>query len=165
MALLKITLCGEPVLRQRAKAVHKVTREVRKLAADMLETMRDSRGIGLAAPQVGVLKRLFVAEVPEHPAMLFIDPEIVFMGSETSAYKEGCLSIPGFEGEVVRPERIIVQALDEKGERFQLEASGLLSRCIQHEIDHLDGILFPDRMGEAGKALIREFLAGRRKVG
>ncbi len=165
MALLKITLCGDPILRQRAKTVRKVTRDVRRLAADMLLTMRDAHGIGLAAPQVGVQKRLFVADVPEHSPMVFVDPEIVFMSSESSTYKEGCLSLPGFEGDVIRPDRIVVQALDEKGERFQLDASGLLSRCIQHEIDHLNGILFPDRMGEEGKALIKQFLCAQRKAG
>jgi len=164
MPLLKIRFCGDPVLRRRAKPVKKVTREVRQTLAQMLETMRDARGVGLAAPQVGVGLRMFVAEVPDEKPMIFIDPEIQFMSAETATYSEGCLSIPGLEGDVIRPERVVVSATDEKGQRFQLEASGLLSRCIQHEIDHLDGVLFPDRMGEAGKELIRQFLGSRRKA-
>jgi peptide deformylase len=163
MSLLKIIHCGDSTLRQKSKPVRKITRDTRKLVQDMFDTMEDSKGIGLAAPQVRVLKKVITLHVPEYRPLALIDPEITFMSSEETTFSEGCLSIPGFEGAVVRPERIIIEAIDDKGEAFSLEAEGVLSRCIQHEIDHLSGILFPDRMGEEGKALIKQFLSEKGK--
>jgi peptide deformylase len=140
------------VLRSKSKRVQKVTPKLVAFARQMLETMRQSNGVGLAAPQVGVLMRFFVAELPEdeeagEPAetYIFFNPEIVKGRGEQIGY-EGCLSIPGYIGEVARQERVTVQGLDEKGHSVRLRAEGYLARVFQHEIDHLDGILFTDKL-------------------
>ena len=140
------------VLRSKSKKVPRVTPKLADLARQMLETMREANGVGLAAPQVGVLMRFFVAELPEdeemgEPAETFVlfNPEIVKGRGEQIGY-EGCLSIPGYIGEVARQDRVTVQGLDEKGKAVRLTAEGYLARVFQHEIDHLDGILFTDRL-------------------
>jgi peptide deformylase len=140
------------VLRSKSKRVQRVTAKLSALAQKMLETMREANGVGLAAPQVGVLMRFFVAELPEddetgEPAETFIlfNPEIVKGRGEQIGY-EGCLSIPGYIGEVARKDRVTVQGLDEKGQAVRLTTEGYLARVFQHEIDHLDGVLFTDRL-------------------
>src|SRR5690606_2533221 len=131
------------ILRQRSQPVTRVNREIRQLVDDMLATMYDADGIGLAAPQVGVLRRVIVADVGDGPVVI-INPEVHHQEGSEEAY-EGCLSIPGYQGRVARAGLVRVSGLDEKGRRVWLEAEGLLARAIQHEIDHLDGILFLDR--------------------
>ena len=140
------------VLRSRSKKVQQVTPEHAAFAQRMLETMRDAIGVGLAAPQVGVLQRFFVAEIPEdeendQPAQTFIlfNPEIVKDKGEQIGY-EGCLSIPGYIGEVARRDQITIKGLNEKGKPVRFKVEGYISRVFQHEIDHLDGILFTDRL-------------------
>lgn len=140
------------VLRSKSKKVPRVTSKLAAFARQMLETMRQSNGVGLAAPQVGVLLRFFVAELPKdeetgEPAQTYIlfNPEVVKGRGEQIGY-EGCLSIPGYIGEVVRQERVTVQGEDEKGRTVRLKAEGYLARVFQHEIDHLDGILFTDKL-------------------
>ncbi len=140
------------VLRRRARPVGRVTLEIQRLADEMVEAMRGAHGVGLAAPQVGISRRLFVAEVEERVHVL-VDPEIVKMEGEESD-TEGCLSIPGILGEVPRASRIVVKGKNRRGRGITVEAEGLLARVFQHEIDHLDGVLFLDRVVD--QATIRE---------
>lgn len=140
--LLDIRLTGDPVLRQKAKPVKKINQSLRKLLDDMAETMRAAPGIGLAAPQVGISKRVVVIDVGDGLYEL-INPEITRRSGQTRTW-EGCLSIPGYLGLVERSEEVTVKATDRTGKQYWIEADGLLAICLQHEIDHLDGILYPD---------------------
>jgi len=146
VSLLEIHVLGSPVLREPTKPVEAVTDELRRLVDDMFETMHAAKGIGLAAPQVGRLERLFVAEVDEHKIALF-NPEIVSATGKPVKAEEGCLSIPEIYGDVERPPSVVVRGLDGEGQPVDLEASGLLARCFLHEIDHLHGRLFLDYFG------------------
>jgi peptide deformylase len=142
MAVLDIRVLGDPVLRERTAPVASVTDELRTLIDDMFETMYAAEGIGLAAPQVGRRERVFVADVDGTP-YVFVNPEIVAReGSERG--EEGCLSIPDIYGDVDRATWVRARGLDRGGAAFEIEATGLLARCIQHELDHLDGKLFID---------------------
>ena len=142
MSLLDIHVLGSPVLRSETTPVAQVTEELQRLIDDLFETMHACEGIGLAAPQVGRLERLAVVAVDERPLVL-INPEIL-SGEGSERAEEGCLSIPDVFGEVERSGSVRVRALDRHGQPFELEASGLLGRAIQHEIDHLHGKLFID---------------------
>lgn len=146
MALLPILEFPDPRLRTVAKPVAEVTDAIRTLAKDMLETMYAAPGIGLAATQVDQHIRMLVLDVSEDQSQpqVFINPEIERLDDSEKSYDEGCLSVPGFYEPVSRPDRIRVQALSLSGEHYSIEADGLLSVCIQHEIDHLDGKLFVD---------------------
>lgn len=143
MPVLEIVKNPAPVLRQRAKPVVKITDPIRRLVDDMIETMREAPGLGLAAPQVNQNLRLFVYEVGEEVGVI-INPEIVHRAGEERGI-EGCLSIPGLEGEVPRAKVVEVVGLDAAGKRVRLRREDLVARVFQHEIDHLDGILFTDR--------------------
>lgn len=147
MAILKIRTFGDPVLRQKARDVEKITDEHRALVHDMFETMRDAPGVGLAAPQVGVLERIFVWEVGEEHGVL-INPRVVSASAERESDEEGCLSIPGLVYQVERPFEVTVEALDLEGHEIEITGDELLGRVFQHEIDHLDGVLFIDRVSE-----------------
>jgi peptide deformylase len=144
MSLRDLHLLGSPVLRQRSVEVGAVDDEVRRLVDDMFETMDASKGIGLAANQVGVARRVAVVDA-DGDRFAMIDPVIVEADGRSTA-EEGCLSIPEIYGDVTRPERVVVEALDQEGNRYRREATGLKARAIQHEIDHLDGILFLDHL-------------------
>lgn len=146
MAKLPILEFPDPRLRTKAKPVETVDDSIRQLAKDMLETMYDAPGIGLAATQVNRHIRMLVLDVSEekNQPLVFINPEFTPIGAEKKPYDEGCLSVPGFYEVVERPDRILVKALNEQGQPFEIEADGLLSVCIQHEIDHLEGKLFVD---------------------
>jgi peptide deformylase len=148
MALLDIKLMGESVLRAEAEAVKAVDDELRALARDMFDTMYEADGVGLAANQVGVLKRLVVVDPREEGVtpMALVNPRVVSTGDETDRAEEGCLSIPGLRDVVERRATVVVEALDLDGEPIRIEAEGLLARVLLHEIDHLDGILFLDRV-------------------
>ena len=143
--ILEITKLGEEILRKKAEPVAEVTDEIRKLAGDMLETMIEANGVGLAGPQVGKNLRIFVAMADDDVKRVFINPQIIKTSEEVEEYEEGCLSIPQVYESITRPSRVTVQALNEKGRPFTLDADGLLARIIQHEYDHLDGILYIDR--------------------
>jgi peptide deformylase len=145
VALLDIHLLGSPVLRAETLVVPEVTDELRRLVEDMFETMHAAKGIGLAAPQVGRRERLFVAEVDEQRLALF-NPEIVEKEGKSKG-EEGCLSIPEVYGDVERPSRVVLRGLNEQGEPVEVEGTGLLGRCLQHELDHLHGKLFLDYLG------------------
>jgi len=144
MSLLFLHLLGSPVLRQRSAEVKTVDDDVRRLVDDMFETMDTARGVGLAANQVGVARRVAVVDA-EEDRFEMIDPVILESEGRATA-EEGCLSIPEIYGEVSRPERVVIEATDRHGQRFRKEAIGLKARAIQHEIDHLDGILFLDHL-------------------
>ena len=146
MALRNLVLEGDPLLRKTSRPVDEITPRIIKLLDDMADTMYyGGRGIGIAAPQVGVLRRVFIVDVgDEHGLIEFINPEILeASGSQTA--NEGCLSVPGKTCEVERPSHIKVKATDRNGNEFELEADGLLARCICHENDHLNGVLFIDK--------------------
>ena len=143
--LLRITKIGEEILRQKAQPVEEINDEIRQLANDMLETMIDADGVGLAAPQIGRSIRMFVIMADDDVKRVFINPQIIKTSNEVGPYDGGCLSIPQVYETIVRPLQVTVQAYDENGKRFTLDADGLLARCIQHENDHLDGVLYIDR--------------------
>ncbi|HEY4648068.1 MAG TPA: peptide deformylase [Gemmatimonadales bacterium] len=144
MSLLRLHLLGSPVLRQHSVEVKVVDDGVRRLVDDMLETMDAAKGIGLAANQVGVARRVAVVDV-DGDRFAMIDPHIVESEGRSTA-EEGCLSIPEVYADVTRPDRVVIEALDLEGNLYRKEASGLKARAIQHEIDHLDGILFLDHL-------------------
>ncbi len=145
MALRKIrNYRKDDILRKKAKEVEKVDDRVRLLISDMIDTMHHADGVGLAAPQVGILKRIVVIDVGDG-VHAFINPEIISQSGEEIDY-EGCLSIPGIRGKVKRPAHVVVRALDPDGKERKLRANGLLARAVCHETDHLDGILFIDKV-------------------
>lgn len=147
MNILDIRVLGDPILRQETIPVPRVTDELRGLIDDMFATMHRARGIGLAAPQVGRSERIAVVDVNDGSGpLVLVNPEIVAASSDTEKSEEGCLSIPDVYADVVRPERVTVRALDRDGATFEIEAGGLLARCMQHEIDHLHGKLFLDHL-------------------
>ncbi|MDR1786811.1 MAG: peptide deformylase [Spirochaetaceae bacterium] len=155
---MKILTLGDSLLRQKALPVEKVDDTIRALVADMFAAMEAKNGVGLAAPQVGKLLRLFIAAADDGVRRVFINPHITAMSEETAEREEGCLSIPGIYENITRPRAVTVQAMDERGARFVLEADGMLARIILHENDHLDGLLFLDRTGEdARNAAIARF--------
>lgn len=143
MSTLEIRVLGDPILREETKPVAEITDELRALAKNMFDTMDLARGIGLAAPQVGRTERMAVIGVEEQ-RFVIINPEIVEADGKTAKAEEGCLSIPDVYGDVERPARVRVRALDLDGKTFEVEAGELLARCLQHEIDHLHGKLFID---------------------
>lgn len=147
MAVRKIIVLGNPILRQKAKPVRKITKAERQLIDDLLETMEAHGGVGLAAPQVGIPQRIFVARW-EGETFALINPELEWRSKETVAGMEGCLSIPGVQGKVTRHEKIRVRALNADGNPIVLQPEGWLARIFQHEMDHLDGILILDRTDE-----------------
>ena|SRR5262245_15136262 len=151
MAIREILKLPDPVLKKVSKPVEKVTPEILKLLDDMLETMYAAPGIGLAAVQIGVLKRLVVADIiredaPKNP-LYFVNPEIVWASEELNEHEEGCLSIPEVFDKVKRPAEVRIRYVDREGVEQERHCDGLLATCIQHEIDHLNGVLFIDRLG------------------
>ncbi|MGZ8471568.1 MAG: peptide deformylase [Gemmatirosa sp.] len=145
MSVLDIHVLGAPILRQETQPVAAMTDELQRLVDDMFETMHVAKGIGLAAPQVGRRERLFVADVEDEPIVL-ANPEIV-LAEGSARGEEGCLSIPEIFGDVDRAERVVMRGLDRDGQLFEIDASDLLARCMQHELDHLNGKLFLDHLG------------------
>lgn len=167
MALLKIRIYGDPCLREIAAPVDKITPEIRQLIRDMFETMYQGSGVGLAATQVGVMERLFVTDTDwakdqdgkpgKRNPKVWINPEIVWESAEDTEATEGCLSVPGIEGEVYRPKNIKMRFRDETGAQRERLLDDLEARCAQHELDHINGILFIDRIAPAK----RQLLAGK----
>ncbi|MEQ8739737.1 MAG: peptide deformylase [Hoeflea sp.] len=158
MTIKPLILLPDPVLRQQSLPVERVDAELDGFIEDMLETMYDAPGIGLAAIQVGVPRRLLVIDIagkdePKNP-QVFINPEVVATGDDVSVYEEGCLSIPDYYADVERPESITVRYLDRKGEQQAIDADGLLATCLQHEIDHLNGVLFIDHISKLKRDMV-----------
>jgi peptide deformylase len=147
LATLRIRTFGDPALRQRARPIDRVTRLHRRLVSDMLETMRAAPGVGLAGPQVGVIERVVVWEVDEEHGAI-INPVLIDPSEEMLTAEEGCLSLPGLAYPVERHARITVEGIDQRGRPLHIEAEDYLARVFQHEIDHLDGVLFIDRLPE-----------------
>ena len=143
MALRTIRLQGDPVLEKKCKEVKEITPKIEELIDDMLETMYEANGVGLAAPQVGVLKRLVVIDIGEGPVIM-INPEILETSGEQTG-DEGCLRLPGLVGTVIRPYHVVCKAYDENMREIMVEGEELLARAICHELDHLDGILYKDK--------------------
>jgi peptide deformylase len=169
MALLDIIVAPDPRLKKKAAAVARVDAATAKLMANMLETMYDAPGVGLAAPQVGVLKRIIVVDParegePPQPHMM-ANPEIVWASEETKLHDEGCLSLPEEYEPVSRPARIKVRYVDEHNEIRTIEADGLLAVIIQHEMDHLDGVLFVDHISALKRNIILRRLTKQKKLG
>ena len=167
MALLNILEFPDPRLRTEAKPVETVDDSIRQLVADMFETMYDAPGIGLAATQVNVHKRVIVIDVSEDKSqpLVFINPEITILDDEKADCEEGCLSVPGYSEAVSRPTHVRINALDEYGEAFEMEPSDLLAVCVQHEIDHLNGKLFVDYLSPLKRQRIRTKLEKEQRIG
>lgn len=162
MAVREIRLLGDPVLRESCEPVEEIDEEVRQLARDLEETMYEADGVGLAAPQVGVTIRVFAYDVrdPEEPSGVIINPEIVEREGSVKG-EEGCLSIPGLSELVERSERLVMTGLDPQGREVRIEAEGLLARCLEHEADHLDGVLFIDRLSPLKRKMLMDKWAKR----
>jgi len=188
MAILPIVEVPDPVLRKTCEPVEQVTDEVRGIVADMFDTMYDAHGIGLAASQVGILRRIVVIDLQERPEgdetgegtnedgaeadaggtrnpRSFINPELVSVSEETSTYNEGCLSIPEQYAEVTRPARCRVRWLDTDGQPHEQEFDGLMATCMQHEIDHLNGVLFTDHISRLKRGMLMKKLDKMRRNG
>jgi len=163
MGPYEIRIIGDPVLKQRASNVDDIDGRLKKLTDDMLETMYDAPGLGLAAPQVGVQKRVFVYDIGEGPQVL-ANPELVESSGEW-AYEEGCLSIPGLTWEIVRPKEVHLRGRDLDGAEVTIEADELLARLFQHELDHLDGVLvvehLDDDQAKQAKRALRDLMLGK----
>ncbi|MDX3926588.1 MAG: peptide deformylase [Shinella sp.] len=162
MTIKPLIILPDPLLRQVSSPIEAVNDDVRKLADDMLETMYDAPGIGLAAIQIGVPRRMLVLDVSKEEEgkqpLVFINPEIVSSSEARSVYEEGCLSIPDYYAEVERPAEIEVRYVDRDGKQQTIKADGLLATCLQHEIDHLNGVLFIDYISKLKREMvIRKF--------
>ena len=156
MAKRDILIIPDAVLRQKSEAVAAVDKDLRALVEDMFETMYDAPGIGLAAIQIGVPRRVVTMDLAKDPKepQVFINPEIVWRSDEQSVYEEGCLSIPDYYGEVERPQAVKVKYRDLDWKEHEIEADGLLATCIQHEIDHLNGVLFIDHISKLKRDMV-----------
>jgi peptide deformylase len=168
MALLPIVKAPDPILKKTCYPVDAVDDDIRRLMDDMLETMYAAPGIGLAAPQVAVHKRVIVIDVAppgERDPMFLANPEIVTASDETNVHEEGCLSFPDQYAEVVRPESIHVRFIDYQNEIREIDADGLLATCIQHEMDHLDGVLFVDHISMLKRNMILRKMTKLKKAG
>ncbi len=165
--LRKILTEPDPILRKKCEPLEKVDSETKKLMDDMLETMYAAPGIGLAAIQVGILKRLVVLDISkgeeEKKPMFLINPKIIHQSKKTSVYEEGCLSLPGQFAEIERPAECILKYIDYNGKEKELKADGLLATCVQHEVDHLNGILFIDYLSKLKKDMIIKKLVKQKK--
>ncbi len=145
MAVRKIRVLPDPVLRQKAKKVTKIDKSIQRLIDDMIETMRAVAGVGLAAPQVGVLLKVAVIEIPGDEVIVLVNPEIIKKEGER-IIGEACLSIPGYQGEIKRSVRVKVKAQDRQGRKTRLKGEELLAQALEHEIDHLNGVLYVDHL-------------------
>jgi peptide deformylase len=160
---MEILTLGNEVLRQKAEPVKKFDAELTKTVEEMIQALHEGRGVGLAGPQVGFMKRVFVVHIEGDIPRVFINPSIIETSPETVKYEEGCLSIPGVWADVIRPRTVKVQAWNERGRPFTLEADSLLARVILHEYDHLEGVLFIDRLSEPKRnRVITKFEKARR---
>ncbi|GJE16023.1 peptide deformylase [Methylobacterium marchantiae] len=168
MTIRPLVILPDARLRQMSTPVGAIDSEIRTLVADMLETMYDAPGVGLAAIQVGVPRRVVTIDTSkdenDRQPQVFLDPEIVWASEEKRVYDEGCLSIPEFYGEVERPDRVRVRFRDLTGETREIDADGLLATCIQHEIDHLDGVLFIDHLSKLKRdRVIKKFVKAAKR--
>ena len=167
MSQRKIVIEPDPILRKKSEMLEKVDDELRALLDDMLETMYDAPGIGLAAVQIGILKRLIVLDISKDKEkknpLFLINPEIISLSKKTSVHEEGCLSLPGYFAEIERPAECQIKFIDYNGKEKELKANGLLATCIQHEVDHLNGVLFIDYLSKLKKDMIVKKLIKHKK--
>ena len=167
MAKKKILTIPDPILRKISQPVNKVDKEIKNLMDDMLETMYGAPGIGLAAVQIGILKRVIVIDLSKENEkknpIFIVNPEIIFKSDDLVSYEEGCLSIPNHFAEIKRPNTCKIKFLNYEGEQKELKADGLLATCIQHEIDHINGVLFIDYLSKLKKDLIIKKLKKQNK--
>ena len=167
MSLRNIVIEPDPILRKKSQVIDKVDDKLRKLLNDMLETMYSAPGIGLAAVQIGILKRLIVIDISKEEEkknpIFLINPEIIFQSKDTSIHEEGCLSLPGHFAEIERPAECRIKYIDYDGKKQEMKANGLLATCIQHEIDHLNGVLFIDYLSKLKKNMIVKKLVKQKK--
>src|ERR1700712_547289 len=158
MTIKPLIILPDPLLRQVSKPIERVDAETKRLAQDMLDTMYDAPGIGLAAVQIGIGRRMLVIDVSredeEKTPLVFINPEILSSSDEPSVYEEGCLSIPDYYAEVERPAQVTVKYVDRDGKDQMIDAEGLVATCLQHEIDHLNGILFIDHISRLKREMV-----------
>lgn len=164
MAVKEIRVYGDPVLREKARAIPQIDDELRALATDMLDTLEEAEGVGLAGPQVGAAQRIIVVHPPPSESgdrdepTVYVNPEVVETTGPSETAEEGCLSIPGIYELVKRPRHVRVKALGIDGQELDFAAEGMLGRIFQHEIDHLNGVLFVDRIGPMRRALLKKQL-------
>ena len=167
MAIKKIVTVPDSILRKKSLVVEKVDKEIKNLMDDMLETMYKAPGIGLAAVQIGIPKRIVVIDISKDEnkkdPIYFVNPELTWQSKEIATYEEGCLSIPDQFAKIDRPEKFTVKFLDYNGNTKEMKAEGLLATCIQHEIDHLNGILFIDYLSKLKKDIIIKKLSKNKK--
>ena len=167
MSKRSIIIEPDPILRRESSPIEQVDDELRNLLDEMLKTMYSASGIGLAAVQIGILKRLIVIDISKEDQsknpIFLVNPEITFKSKNTSVYEEGCLSLPGHFAEIERPAECKVNYIDYNGQKKELQANGLLATCIQHEIDHLNGILFVDYLSKLKKDMIIKKLIKQKK--
>jgi peptide deformylase len=150
MAVLPLSSRHDPVLRRKAKKVSAIDKSIQRLIDDMIDTMRAAPGVGLAAPQIGISLRIAVIGIPDEDVIVLINPEIIKRGGER-LLAEGCLSVPGYYGEIVRSNWVKVKALDRHGKEFRLKGEELLAQALEHETDHLNGILYIDHLDDPSK--------------
>ena len=167
MALREILTEPNAILREKSLNVDMVDKDLQKLMDDMLETMYAAPGIGLAAIQIGIPKRVIILDIDQKEGqknpMFFVNPEIIEKSENSSTYEEGCLSVPGQFAEITRPEKCFVKYLDYYGQKKEIKAEGMLATCIQHEMDHLEGILFIDYLSKLKKSMIIKKLSKQKK--
>ena len=167
MSMRKIVIEPDPILRKKSENLEKVDNDIRKLLDEMLKTMYAAPGIGLAAVQIGILKRLVVIDISKENQkknpLFLINPVITYKSKNTSIYEEGCLSLPGHFAEIERPSECSVDYIDYNGKEKKLKADGLLATCIQHEVDHLNGVLFIDYLSKLKKDMIIKKLIKHKK--
>ena len=167
MTQRKVIIEPDSILRKKSDPLEKVDNELRKLMDDMLETMYAAPGIGLAAVQIGILKRMVVIDISKEKEnknpIFLINPEIVYTSKKTSIYEEGCLSLPGYFAEIERPAECQIEYLDYDGKKKEMKVDGLLATCIQHEVDHLNGVLFIDYLSKLKKDMIVKKLVKHKK--
>lgn len=155
MTVMEIRKYGDPVLKKKCEEVLEVTEEVKRFCRDLVETMKENKGLGLAASQVGVLKRIIAVQTGQGP-IIFINPKIYEKSKEVVVMEEGCLSFPKIYLKIKRPKSVKAEALDGSGKKIEISAEGLMARVIQHEVDHLDGILIADKVGLLKKLKIKK---------
>ncbi|MDR0290690.1 MAG: peptide deformylase [Treponema sp.] len=164
---MEILTFGDDLLRQKAAPIENIKKgplKCQEIAQEMLDALKTQKGVGLAGPQIGLMHQIFVVNIEGDTPRVFINPSILETSQETAKFEEGCLSIPGVWADVIRPKTVKVQAWDEKGRSFTLETGGLLARVILHEYDHLEGVLFVDRLPEPKRKKILDKIAKRSKA-
>jgi peptide deformylase len=164
---MEILTLGNDLLRQKAAPVANIKKgphNWKQIVQEMLEALKKGKGVGLAGPQIGLMYQVFVVSIEGDTPRVFINPSIIETSQETSKYEEGCLSVPGVWADVIRPKAVKVQAWDERGRPFTIDTSGILARVILHEYDHLEGIVFIDRLSEPKRKKIMDKLAKKAKA-